>query len=56
MFTLLKEMNIFKLESFENIEAKEEFAPAGGISPLSQCFQMSSSAADVNTRIYGVKG
>ena len=28
MFTLLKEMNIFKFESFENIMAKEEIAPA----------------------------
>ena len=44
MFTLLKEMNIFKLEIFENIVAKEE------------CFQMSSSASDVKTSIYGVKG
>ena len=28
MFTMLKEMNIFKLESFENIVAKQEqFVP-----------------------------
>ena len=42
MFTLLKEMNIFKLESFENI--------------VSQCFQMLSAAAaaDVKTSIFGV--
>ena len=52
MFTLLKEMNIFKLESFENIVAKEEITPAGA---MSQCFQM-SSAADVKMSIYEVKG
>ena len=47
-----------ELESFENIVAKEEIAPAGAISSLSQCFQMSSAAAaaEVKTSIYGVKG
>ena len=50
--------------------AKEEIAPAGAISSfvttagaisisissLSQCFQMSSAAADLKTNIYGLKG
>ena len=38
MFTLLKEMNYFKLESFENIVAKEEPAPAGAISSFVTMF------------------
>ena len=55
MFTLLKELNIWF--SFENIVAKEEIAhPAGPISSLAQCFQMSSAAAEVKMSIYGVKG
>ena len=41
------------LEIFENIVAKEEIEQ---FLPLSQCFQMSSAAADVKTSIYGVKG
>ena len=54
MFTLLIEMNIFKLESFENIVAKkkklEQFLP------LSQCFQMPSAAADVKNEYLWSKG
>ena len=56
MFTLLKEMNIFKLESFENIVAKEEIAPAGSFSFFVTMFSMLSATADIKTSIYGVKG
>ena len=57
MFTRLKEMNLFWLESFENIVAKEEIAPARKHCDKGRncSFQMLSAVADVKTSIYGVK-
>ena len=43
----------FKLESLKTLWESKKLRQ---FLPLSQCFQMLSSAADVKTSIYGVKG
>ena len=51
MFTMLKEMNIFlSWKTLKTLWQRKKLLP------LSQCFQMSSAAANAKTSIYGVKG
>ena len=48
--------HFFKLESFENIVAKEEIAPAPVTIFSNVVCCMLSATADLKTSIYGVKG